>query len=157
MDSSTMNTLILAGAILIGVILLWKIIGIRVIPNNKIGIVEKWWSPKGSLNSQIIALNGQAGYQPKVLRGGIHFLSPLMYKVHICPLVTIPQGQIAYVFARDGKPLEPIQTLGKLIPECDNFQDVTAYMDNGGQRGPQRGILLSLIHISEPTRRTPIS
>lgn len=141
MDSSTINMLILVGTILIGVIFLWKIIGIRVIPNNKIGIVEKWWSPKGSLNSQIIALHGEAGFQPKVLRGGIHFLSPLMFKVHICSLVTIPQGQIAYVFARDGKPLEPTQTLGKLIPECDNFQDVTAYMDNGGQRGPQRGII----------------
>ena len=36
-----------------------------------------------------------------------------MYKIHLAPLVTIPQGQIAYVFARDGQPLEPTQTLGR--------------------------------------------
>ncbi len=135
------HTLIMVGAIVIGLIILLWLIGVKIIPNNKIAIVEKWWSTKGSLNEQIIALNGEAGYQPVALRGGIHFLSPLMFKVHICPLVTIPQGQIAYVFARDGKPLEPTQTLGQIIPQCKNFQDVKAYIENGGQKGPQRGIV----------------
>lgn len=125
----------------IAIIVAWKIIGLRIIPNNKIGIVEKWWSLKGSLNEQIIALNGEAGYQPGVLRGGIHFRTSLKYKVHICPLVTIPQGQIAYVFARDGQPLEPTQTLGKIIPEGSNFQNVSGFLKNGGQRGPQRSII----------------
>ncbi|MHB1420770.1 MAG: SPFH domain-containing protein [Bacillota bacterium] len=127
--------------ILIGIILLLKIVGIRIIPNNKIAIVEKWWSPKGSLNEQIIALNGEAGFQPQIVRGGIHFLTSLMFKVHICPLVTVPQGQIAYVFARDGKPLEPIQTLSKVIPEGSNFQNARDFLLNGGQKGPQRGII----------------
>lgn len=126
---------------IVGVIILLKLIGFRVIPSNKIGIIEKWWSPKGSLNEQIIALHGEAGYQPEVLRGGIHFLSPFMYKVHMESLVTIPQGEIAYVFARDGKPLEPTQTLGKVIPESDNFQNVKGFIENGGQKGPQRGII----------------
>jgi uncharacterized membrane protein YqiK len=121
-------------------LLLWAL-GLRVIPNKKIAIIEKWWSLKGSLNMQIIALKKEAGYQPQVIRGGIHFLTPLMYKVHICPLVTVPQGQIAYVFARDGQPLEPIQTLGKVIPESNNFQDARGFLLNEGQRGPQRGII----------------
>lgn len=128
-------------AIVVGIIIVYWLLGIRVIPSNKIGIVEKWWSPKGSLKSEIIALNGEAGYQPTVLRGGIHFLTPLMFKVHIMPLVTIPQGQIAYVFARDGKPLEPTQTLAKTIPESNNFQDIKAFIKCGGQKGPQRGII----------------
>ena len=64
-----------------------------------------------------------------------------MYKVHICPLVTVPQGQIAYVFARDGKPLEPTQTLGKVVPECNNFQNAKAFLQSGGQKGPQRSII----------------
>jgi len=127
--------------IVIGIILFLWLVGLRIIPNSKIAIVEKWWSTKGSLNEQIIALNGEAGFQPQIIRGGVHFLSPLMYKVHICPLVTVPQGQIAYVFARDGKPLEPIQTLGKIIPEGSNFQNAKAFLLNGGQKGPQRGII----------------
>jgi uncharacterized membrane protein YqiK len=126
---------------LAGIWLILWLIGFRIIPNNKIGIVEKWWSSKGSLNEKIIALHGEAGYQPEVLRGGIHLLSPFMYKVHIVPLVTIPQGQIAYVFARDGKPLEATQTIGKVVVEGNNFQNVRAFLENGGQRGPQRSII----------------
>ena len=134
-------TLIWIGVGLVAFIILIKLIGIRIIPSDKAAIVEKWWSGKGSLKEQIIALNGEAGYQPEVLRGGIHFLTPLLYKVHTVPLVTVPQGKIAYVFARDGKPLSPTQTLGKIIPEGSNFQDTRGFIVNGGQKGPQRGII----------------
>ncbi|MDP4109463.1 MAG: SPFH domain-containing protein [Bacillota bacterium] len=127
--------------IVLGIGLFLWLIGFRVIPNNKIAIIEKWWSTKGSLNEQIIAMNGEAGFQPQIIRGGIHFLTPLMYKVHICPLVTVPQGQIAYIFARDGKPLEPIQTLGRVVPEGSNFQNAREFLLHGGQKGPQRGII----------------
>lgn len=137
-----MDTLIIVLISIVGFFIFLKLfLGFRIIPNNKIAIIEKWWSPRGSLNEQIIALKGEAGYQPQIIRGGIHFLSPLMYKVHMCPLVTVPQGQIAYVFARDGKPLAPTQTLGKVIPEGNNFQDAKAFLQNGGQKGPQRGII----------------
>ena len=128
------------GIILIVLFIIW-LLGFRIIDNDKVGIVEKWWSRKGSLNEQIIALNGEAGYQPELLRGGIHFRTPLIYKIHVVPLVTIPQGKIAYVFARDGKPLDPTQTLGKVVPESNNFQDVREFLINGGQKGPQRGII----------------
>lgn len=132
--------LTIIGVILVFLFIIW-ILGFRIIDNDKVGIVEKWWSGKGSLNEQIIALNGEAGYQPELLRGGIHFRTPLIYKIHVVPLVTIPQGKIAYVFARDGKPLNPTQTLGKVILESNNFQDVRAFLNNGGQKGPQRGII----------------
>ena len=121
------------------VVVLW-IVGFRIIRNDRVAIVEKWWSPKGSLKDAIIALGGQAGYQPDVLRGGIHFRTPLMYRVHIMPLVTITQGKIGYVFARDGVPLPPGQTLGKVIPG-NSFENVKAFIEAGGQRGPQRQIL----------------
>lgn len=139
----TISVQIIIGVVvtLIALVFLLWVIGIRIIPNDKVAIVEKWWSSKGSLKEQIIALNGEAGYQPEVLRGGLHFLTPLLYKVHIVPLVTIPQGKIAYVFARDGMPLEPTQTLGTIIYECNNFQNVRAFLSNGGQKGPQRGIV----------------
>jgi len=122
-------------------LIIFKILGLRVINSNEVAVVEKWWSPKGSLKDSIIALNGEAGYAPGLLRGGIHFKTVLMYKIHKYPLITIPQGQIAYLFARDGAPLSPVQTLGRIVPEANNFQDVSGFLKNGGQRGPQRGIL----------------
>jgi uncharacterized membrane protein YqiK len=113
---------------------------LRFIPNNRIGIVEKRWSTKGSVKTGFIALTGEAGFQPNLLRGGIHFLVPFQYAVHIAPLVTIPQGKIGYVFARDGQQLSPTQTLASNATVKD-FQDVMAFLLNGGQRGPQRMLL----------------
>src|SRR5262249_46765253 len=115
---------------------------LKVIPNNKVGIVEKRVARKGSVKADsFIALNGEAGYQPNLLRGGVHWLLPYQYRVHLVPLVTIPQGQIGYLFARDGQPLAPTQTLGMVVPEGKNFQDVDGFLKHRGERGPQREIL----------------
>ena len=132
-------------SIVVGVIVLYififQILGLRIINANEVCVIEKWWSFKGSLKDNIIALHGEAGYSPHLLRGGIHFKSVLMYRIYKYPLITIPQGQIGYIFARDGNPLEPKQTLGRIIPEANNFQDIEGFLNNGGQKGPQRGIL----------------
>ena len=112
----------------------------RYIPNDRVGIVEKLWSPSGSVASGLIALNGEAGFQPALLRGGWHVLMPFQYRLHKMPLVTIPQGKVGYVFARDGQPLPPTQTLASNVT-ADDFQDVAAFLRAGGQRGPQRKIL----------------
>jgi len=131
---------VLLGAVLIGILFLVVLSGIRIIPNTRIGIVEKRFSFNGSVKSGFIALNGEAGFQPKVLRGGLHYLMPIQYVVHTAPLVTIPQGKIGYIFARDGKLLEPTQTLASNV-DAHDFQDVEVFLKNGGQRGPQRRIL----------------
>src|SRR5215210_9327055 len=98
----TTGVLVLGGLVILAILLLIFLSGVRVIPNTRIGIVEKRFSPKGSIQIGFIALNGEAGFQPKVLRGGIHYLTPFQYVVHTAPLVTIPQGKIGYIFARDG-------------------------------------------------------
>src|SRR5512145_1215203 len=135
-----MQYLIIAGLILVGIVFLVFLSGVRFIPNTRIGIVEKRFSGRGSIKSGCIALNGEAGFQPKVLRGGLHYLMPIQYVVHTAPLVTIPQGKIGYIFARDGKLLDPTQTLASNI-ETSDFQDVEGFLKNGGQRGPQRRVL----------------
>ncbi len=112
----------------------------RYIPNNKVGVVEKMWSLSGSLKHGLIALNGEAGFQPHVLRGGWHLLLPFQYRIHMLPLVTIPQGRIGYIFARDGKPLAPTQALASNVTAAD-FQDAAAFLRADGQKGPQRQIL----------------
>src|ERR1700744_2855504 len=114
----------------------------RYIPNNQVGIVEKLWSAKGSINGGFIALNGEAGYEPEVLRGGLHVFFPFMYRIHKSDLVTVGQGKIAYVFARDGAPLGASQVLGANDTEDkSDFQDARRFLLGGGQKGPQRKIL----------------
>jgi uncharacterized membrane protein YqiK len=141
----------LIGLVALGIVALTLLSGIRVIPNTRIGIVEKRFSPKGSVKSGFIALNGEAGFQPHVLRGGLHYLPALQYVVHTAPLVTIPQGKIGYIFARDGKLLDSTQTLAS-NEDVSDFQDVEGFLKNGGQRGPQRRSLSSLMGVSTHCR-----
>ncbi|HTL97877.1 MAG TPA: SPFH domain-containing protein [Holophagaceae bacterium] len=131
------TTLVLVGA---GLLLLLLSKWIRYIPNNRVGIVEKLISGKGSVKSGLIAMGGEAGFQPSVLRGGWHMLTPFQYRIHKTPLVTIPQGKIGYVFARDGQDLPPTQALASNV-KTRGFQDAEGFLQSGGQKGPQRMIL----------------
>ncbi len=136
----------------VGVLAAAVLSGVRYIPNNKVGILEKLWSSKGSVpEGRLIALAGEAGYQADVLRGGLHFgLWFWQFRVHKVSLVSIGQGKVAYVYARDGEPLSTTQTLGHYV-ESNNFQDARTFLigerESGdsepsfGQRGRQRKIL----------------
>jgi uncharacterized membrane protein YqiK len=122
---------------------------LRYVPNDRAAVVEKLWSATGSVpEGRILALNGEAGYQAELLRGGVHFrLWRGQYRVHKVRLVTIAQGKIGYVYARDGEPLTAGQTLGRVVP-CNYFQDARQFLlgdgspnSMKGQRGRQRAIL----------------
>ena len=108
---------------------------------------------------RLMAMAGQSGYQTAVLRGGFHyFLWIWQYRIHKMPLCVIPQGKIGYVFARDGEPLKPEQTLARVVP-CNHFQDARAFLAGDhnplalcGQRGRQRAISHSQQpHVDRPS------
>lgn len=136
------NGWVYAGLILLALFMLaLTVFGVRYIPNDRIGIIEKYWAVRGSVRAgRIIALNGEAGYQADILRGGVHFfLGKWQYRIHKVSLVTIPQGKIGYVYARDGDPLEPGQTMARVVGS-NHFQDARTFLATG-QRGRQRAIL----------------
>ena len=118
------------------------LLGVRYIPHTSIGLIEKFWSGRGSLaEGRIIALNGEAGFQADILRGGVHLgFYPWQYRIHRQPLVTVSEGKIGYVYARDGEPLPPEQTLGRVVGG-NHFQDARAFLSSDSQRGRQRLIL----------------
>ena len=118
------------------------LLGVRYIPHNKIGVVEKLWSSPGSLTEgRIIAPRARPASRPTILRGGLHFvLLPVAVPHPPQPLVVVPEGKIGYVYARDGQPLPPTQTLGRTV-DCNHFQDARAFLQGGGQRGRQRAFL----------------
>src|SRR4029079_4326819 len=97
----------IVGALLLLVLLYSSFV---YVPNNRTGILERLWSGKGSVKHGIVALDAEAGYVPDLLRGGFHVLFPFQYRVHKTDLVTVPPGEIGYLFARAGKPLEARQT-----------------------------------------------
>jgi uncharacterized membrane protein YqiK len=150
-----------------GAVLFW--LCFRWIPNDRIGVVEKWWSLTGSVTEgRIIAPAAEAGYQADILRGGLHFgWWRWQYAIHTAPLVSIPEGKIGYVFARDGEPLPPSQTLARVI-DCNNFQDARGFLGLkaaadatsgriAGQKGRQRAILREGVYAINPALFTVIS
>jgi uncharacterized membrane protein YqiK len=99
-------------AIVVAALILLRVANIfRYISNNQVGIVERMWAAKGSVPSGFIALNGEAGFEPEILRGGVHVFFPFTYRIHKSDLVTVGQGKMAYVFARDGASLGASQAL----------------------------------------------
>ena len=147
MDTTTLGSGLIVSALWAGAFIVFLIVLrasniFRYIPNNQVGIVEKLWTTKGSISEGFIALNGEAGYEPEVLRGGLHVFFPFMYRIHKSDLVTVGQGKIAYVFARDGAPLGASQVLGANDTEDkSDFQHTRRFLLGGGQKGPQRKIL----------------
>ncbi|MBC7819871.1 MAG: hypothetical protein IAG10_23555, partial [Planctomycetaceae bacterium] len=129
---------------------------LRYIPNDAVGVVEKLWSLSGSVpEGQIMAAGGEAGFHSDLLRGGMHFgLWRWQYVIHKIRLVTIPQGKIGYIYARDGEPLPPSQTLARVVAS-NHFQDARAFLgergpDTRGQRGRQRAILREGVYAINP-------
>lgn len=148
--SSLLVSVIVIAVVLLTVSLLVKASGvIKYIPNDRIGVVEKLWSSSGSVQSGLLALHGEAGLQAELRRGGFHFFPPFQYRVHIHPMVSVTQGTIGYVFARDGVDLPAGQTLADNAGLGD-FRDVRVFLENGGQKGPQRMILREGTHIINP-------
>jgi uncharacterized membrane protein YqiK len=129
-------------AIVVALLVIPWLAGFRYIPHNRVGIVEKLWSRRGSLtNGQIVALEGEAGFQAQLLRGGVHAgYFPWQYRIHKEPLVMIAESKIGYIYARDGNPLPPTQTLARIV-DCNHFQDSRAFLTGSGERGRQRAIL----------------
>src|SRR5262245_26941561 len=105
----TLNLVLLIAGIVLALFVVPWLLGFRYIPHNRVGIVEKLWSRKGSLtHGRIVAVEGEAGFQAELLRGGVHAgYFPWQYRIHKQPLVMISEGKIGYVYARDGSPLPP--------------------------------------------------
>ncbi|MEG3973205.1 flotillin family protein [Microcoleus sp. herbarium8] len=117
--------------------------GLVVIGDREVGIVSKKFSlgKKSLPAADLIALNGEAGYQADTLPPGWHWgYWPIQYSVRKESLTVVPQGEIGLVIAAGGAPIPPQRILGKYT-ECDNFQDARKFFMTGGEKGRQLGIL----------------
>ena len=118
-----------------------RLFGIVIVPEDSVGIINKKYVVFGSNRTlpagSIIALNGEAGLQADALAPGLHFgLWPWQYLVTLQKFITISQDTIGIVEARDGHPLKDGRVLARRV-NCNSFQDARAFLEGGGERGPQ--------------------
>ena len=131
---------IAAGGVGLLAVLLFVLLGTRVIAENQSGLVIKRFGPPLA-SGRIIALEGEAGYQARLLPPGWHFgLWRWRYKVVKVPVVVVQPGEIALVVAADGRAIPPERVLGRQVA-CDNFQDAEAFLRGQGERGRQISFL----------------
>ena len=132
--------------LLVVAVLMYKFIfrvffGLVIVPENKIGLVTKkfvlFGENKELSGDRIIAVNGEAGLQAKMLETGLHWwMWPWQYSVDMQGFIVIPEGHIGLVSSKDGKVPQTGRILGRRV-ECDNFQDAVGFLNNGGQKGRQ--------------------
>ncbi|HVY71987.1 MAG TPA: flotillin family protein [Verrucomicrobiae bacterium] len=117
------------------------VLGAVLIHERQVGIVIKKFSTRNLSPGRLIALEGEAGYQADTLPPGLHFgYWRWQYSILKVPVTVVPQGEIALVIAADGAPLSPQSILGKVVA-CDNFQDARRFLQNGGEKGRQMGLI----------------
>lgn len=104
---------------------------------------------------QFIAAGGQKGPQVDILTPGVYRIltqsgpidgtsdtKPGLFTVRLFEATVINENGIGLVEALDGAPLNPRDYVAESITGHDNFQDGHEFIGKGGQRGPQRDILL---------------
>ena len=104
---------------------------------------------------QFIASGGQKGPQVEILTPGTYRIltqsvpfeggtqtKPGLFTVRLYDATIINENQIGLVEALDGAPLDPRDYVATPIEGHDNFQDCNEFIRRGGQRGPQKDILL---------------
>ena len=84
---------------------------------------------------------GQQGPQSEILQPGTYRINSWLFNYRIVDAIVVGSKQVGLVTARDGAPLPKDELIAASIEGHNNFQDVQAFLDKGGQRGPQLDIL----------------
>ncbi|HKP38137.1 MAG TPA: SPFH domain-containing protein [Pyrinomonadaceae bacterium] len=104
---------------------------------------------------QYVSSGGQKGPQVEILTPGTYRIltqsmpiqgdnetKPGLFYVRLFDATIINENAIGLVEALDGAPLNPKDYVAEPVEGHDNFQDAHEFINRGGQRGPQKDILL---------------
>lgn len=84
---------------------------------------------------------GQRGPQIEVILPGRYRINPALFLVEIKPATIVQANQVGLVTAKDGDPLPPEELVAEHVEPHSDFQDASAFLVAGGQRGPQFDLL----------------
>jgi uncharacterized membrane protein YqiK len=89
---------------------------------------------------KFLAGDGERGPQMAVIPPGTYRINSLLFTVSLADAVIVPPGKIGVVEARDGKSLPRGHVIAREV-DCNSFQDAAAFINNGGERGPQASVI----------------
>jgi uncharacterized membrane protein YqiK len=84
---------------------------------------------------------GQRGPQIEVILPGRYRINTDLFLVEVQPATIVQANQVGLVTAKDGAPLPAGELVADHVEPHGDFQDASAFLAAGGQRGPQFDLL----------------
>ncbi|MDP1794622.1 MAG: SPFH domain-containing protein, partial [Acidimicrobiales bacterium] len=133
-------SVVLGAIVLLAIAVLVLVTSFRSIGPSEIGLVTKRVGRKLKAD-QIVALNGEAGFQADLLMPGLRFKLWPIFGVKRHDWVQVAPDHIGLVIAQVGAPLPTGAKSGYYKASFGNFADIRTFLADGGQRGVQRPVL----------------
>lgn len=129
-----------------------------IIPEGKIGLVQSNDGaelPTGNIlgrkvdsenfqnTENFLENGGQKGRQTAFLTTGTYRINNFAFSVVMTDMTVIHENMLGIVTILDGAPITAGQIAGKDVDGHNNFQDIDAFLRNGGNRGLQPQVVLA--------------
>ncbi len=134
-----LNLIILAVILLLVVVVILNTI--VIVGGRGIAVLERRWFGTKMPQGRVIAMKNEMGVQARTLGPGLHLLVPFIYKARKLEFTVISENEVGIVESIDGSPVPPGKIFAKVIENHNSFQDGEAFIQNGGEKGPQISIL----------------
>jgi len=122
------------------VLVIFALAGITYVSRYEVGIKTKRMFGEKMPQGQVIARNGEIGIQADTLMPGLYWFNPITWRIEKERITVVSETEIATMESIDGKVIPAGRLLADAV-ECDSFQDATKFLNEGGMKGPQVGIL----------------
>lgn len=129
-----------------------------VIPEGKIGLIlanDGAELPTGNIlarrvecdnfqdTERFLTASGQKGRQTALLTPGTYRINTFAFTITISPMTDVKENMVGIVTTLDGAPLQAGQIAGRQVEGHNNFQNIDAFLQNGGNRGLQPQVVLA--------------
>jgi uncharacterized membrane protein YqiK len=88
-----------------------------------------------------LVAGGQRGPQIELVLPGRYRMNTDFFSVELRPATVVQANQVGLVTAKDGLPLPTGELVAMSVQGHQDFQDASAFIESGGQRGPQFDLL----------------
>jgi uncharacterized membrane protein YqiK len=115
--------------------------GFKLVRDDEVGLLTRKMFGKPLPEGHIIATEESiVGVMAKTLMPGLYWRFPLIWTIEKADVTQIKPNNIGLVESVDGVPIPAGRLLGDQV-DCDDFQDASAFLKNGGHKGVQVRIL----------------
>ncbi|MBO9728850.1 MAG: flotillin family protein [Chitinophaga sp.] len=136
-----------------------------IIPTGKIGLVlakDGMELETGAILARKVACDsfqdavaflqngGRKGRQTAIITPGSYRINTFLFEVEMADMLSIPDNAVGIITTLEGKAIETGSIAGKTIENHNNFQDVDAFLENGGYKGLQEQVILAGSYFINP-------